>query len=134
MKKYLLLVVAVVFAAGFAFAGSYGQSEATNQNSTGSSIPWVAMSSPSSAEKTYEGNIESLMGSNGKNSNHPRIEVKDPSARGKLETFIVEQSTVIEAKDHSAIAFSDLKKNEKVMVTYEIRNNQNVAVSITVES
>jgi uncharacterized lipoprotein YehR (DUF1307 family) len=132
MKKYLLLMVAVVFAAGLCFAETGGQTKTTAQQSGGTAVQSTTTTQPASVEKTFEGTIVWVKAGDKVKKTSAAMNVMGTD--NKALTFVVKGGTVIEGKDKTQLKFSSLKKNEKVMVTYKVVKERNVADTIVLES
>ena len=132
MKKYLLLMVAVVFAAGLCFAETGGQTKAATQASGGTAVQSATTTQPAAVEKTFEGTIVWVKPGDKVKKTSATINVL--GADNKALTFVVKGSTVIEAKDKTTVKLSSLKKDEKVMVSYKVVKERNIADTIVLES
>jgi hypothetical protein len=132
MKKYLLLVVAVVFGAGLCFAETGGQTKAIAQQSGGTAVQSTTTTQSASMEKSFEGTIVWVKAADKVKKMSASINVM--GADNKALTFVVKGGTVIEGKDKTQLKFSSLKKDEKVMVTYKVVKDRNIADTIALES
>jgi len=132
MKKFLFLMVAVVFAAGLAVADTSGQTKATSEKSGGTTVQSTATAKPTPVEQNFEGTIVWMKAADKVKKTSASINVL--GADGTAVTFFMKGSTVIEGKDKAQLKFSSLKKDEKVKVTYKVIKENNVADSVVLES
>jgi hypothetical protein len=103
MKKILLILLAVTFVSSLCFAQQ-------------ASAP-VTQTAPTPVEtKSFAGKIDSITLADATKGTHSAIAVVD--GKGQKMDFVVRVSTVISAKDGKKLTFSDLKKDNKVIVEY----------------
>ncbi|MGA2775782.1 MAG: hypothetical protein ABSE81_06980 [Candidatus Omnitrophota bacterium] len=103
MKKTLLVVLAFTFVSSLCFA----------QQPTAP----VSQAAPKSVEtKSFVGKIDTIILADAVKGTHSAIAVVDE--KGQKMNFTVKISTVISAKDGKKLTFSELKKDNKVIVEY----------------
>ncbi len=140
MKKYALLVAAVVCAASFAFAvpgpydpyHAYGPTERYSQHYGGIIAQSSVIDQPASVEKNFEGTIVSLSRIGKGKMKNERITLL--GAENNERTFVVNKKTMIEGKGKLDLVLSSLKKDEKVLVTYREVKDRDVADFVDIES
>jgi len=124
MKKILFALVAVAFVATLCFAQKGQTASGSLAPSNRAAVPLVA--------KTFVGKVESVSWGGGHKGAKPGIMAIDD--KGQQMDFVAKSNATITGKNGKPIDMTDIKKGDKISVSYVTRSDGvNRAKSIKLE-